>query len=123
MTRIIFALAFVLCAASAHAQNLVVTQPYGVTTQNSSGTIAETNTFQSIWAASSNTRGRAGCTVQNNGAATQYVFFGPIADATTPTSIKLIAGASVSCNQGGVVLKDQVSITGTADDTFYAGQN
>lgn len=100
----------------------VVTQPYGVITHNDSGTIASTNVFQSIWQFSPNSRGRAGCTVQNTGTNTQFVFIGPIASALTAKSVKLTAGQSFFCNAGGIVAQDQISITGTAGDTFYAGQ-
>lgn len=121
LLRILLLLAL-LVAAPANAQSPVVTQPYPTTTHNDSGTIATTGTFQSIWAASTNTRGRAGCTVQNVSATTQYVFFGPIASATTATSVTLAAGQPVSCVNGGIVLQDQVSITGTTGAKFYAGQ-
>lgn len=126
--------AFVLCgtalvalaliaSASAQSPNPVTTQPYPVTTQNSSGIIASTGTFQSIWAAVSAPRRRAACFVQNNSASPMYVYFGAVADATTPTSVKLTAGQFVTCNIGGTAQQDQVSITGTAGETFYAGQN
>jgi len=85
---------------------------------NSSGTIAVTNTFQSLWA---NNQARSGCTVQNNSARTMYVFFGPIANATLVNSVVLAAGQSANCGApSGVVLRDQVSITGTATDAFFA---
>jgi hypothetical protein len=85
---------------------------------NISGTIATTNTFQSIQAANN---GRYGCAVQNNGTHTMYVFFGPIANATTSNSIELVAQQSVSCQTGtNLVLSDQVSITGTSGDAFFA---
>lgn len=109
--------------SSAAAQSPVITQPYPVTTLNSSSTVAVTNTFQSIWAAAVAPRRRAACLVQNTGTNAMYVFFGPVADATTPTSIKLTAGQFATCNVGGAALQDQVSITGTAGETFYAGQN
>lgn len=83
-----------------------------------SGTIAVTNTFQSIAVAETF---RYGCTIQNNGAATMWVFFGPIASATKAGSVVLSASQSVSCNSAGVVLTDQISITGTATQEFYAG--
>lgn len=109
-------------AAPAQAQSPVITQPYGVTTQNSSTTIASTNVFQSIWVAPTNTRGRASCTVQNNGTNSMWVFFGPIASATKAKSVVLAAGQNVRCLVGGVALQDQVSITGTSGDAFYAAQ-
>jgi len=105
----------------ASAQNPVITKPYAVTTSNASSTIASTNVFQSIWSADTTVTGRTSCTVQNNGTHTMYVFFGPIASATTAKSVQLSAGQSVYCSVNGMVLKDQVSITGTIGDAFYAG--
>ena len=49
-----------------------------------------------------------------------YVFFGPLADASTAASVKLAAGQAVSCNNGPVTLIDEVSITGTATEAFFA---
>lgn len=119
MKRLLLLL-FVLWAPLANAQSAVVTQPYARTTTNNSGTIAVTNTFQSIWAA---TAGRAGCTVQNNSATNaMYVYFGPIASATTATSVKLAAGQALTCSVNGIILTDQVSITGTSGDAFYAAR-
>lgn len=119
-------LAGVVFTRGAKAQNPVVTMPYTaqgqLSTTNSSGSVAVTNTFQSIFAASTVVTGRVACTVQNTGTNAMYVFFGPIASATTATSVKLTAGQSVNCNVGGVTLRDQVSITGTATETFYAAQ-
>ena len=132
--------ALALGVSLASAQTPVVTQPYvQITTQNTSSTIAVTNTFQSVFAAtgalasySSTSPGtlgnpvvnkqRAACTLQNNGTHTMYVFFGPLASATTSSSVVLSAGQSVQCNVGGVTLQDQVSITGTSGDAFYAAQ-
>lgn len=127
MKKLIIGLFLTLCAASmAYGQstpvNPVTTMPYGVLSHNDSGTIAATNTFQSIWTASTNNRGRAGCTVQNNGTNAMYVFFGPIASATIGKSVKLAAGLAVNCVGSGIVLQDQVSITGTSGDAFFAAQ-
>lgn len=121
--KYLLGLLLVLCVTSAEAQSPVITQPYGVASHNDSSTIAVTNTFQSIWAVSTNVRGRAGCSVQNNSASNvMYVFFGPIASATTASSVKLAVGQSVGCVVGGIVLQDQVSITGTSGDAFFAAQ-
>lgn len=121
--KYILGLLLALYVTSVEAQSPVITQPYPVTSHNDSGTIAVTNTFQSIWPASANTRGRAGCSAQNNSASNvMYVFFGPIASATTAKSVKLAVGQSVSCVIGGLVLQDQVSITGTSGDAFFAAQ-
>lgn len=114
-------LTLALGVSFANAQSPVVTQPYRVINNNASSTITVTNTFQSIWVAdvAINT-GRTGCTIQNNGTNTMWVFFGPIANATKGTSVVLAAGQPAYCNSGLVILKDQVSITGTSGDAFYA---
>lgn len=118
-----------LSFTGAMAQAPVVTKPYLAGTTNASTTITTTNTFQSIFAASSNPKAQGGtgavrssCTVQNNGTHTMYVYFGPIASATTATSVQLAAAQSLNCNVGPVVLSDQISITGTSGDAFYAVQ-
>ena len=116
MTTAIFrraavALALAFVAAPALAQ----IKP--ISSVNVSGTIAVTNTFQSVIARNTS---RSGCTVQNTGTNTMYVFFGPLADATAAKSVKLAAGQAVSCNNGPVTLTDEVSITGTATEAFFA---
>lgn len=112
-------------AVEAQQPGIVTTQPLGVSpTQNSSAAISVTNTFQTIWTQSTNSRGRLGCTIQNKSASnTMYVFFGAVASATTPTALNLAPGATIYCQNGGLVQQDTVSITGTAGDRFYAGQN
>lgn len=125
--KYILGLLLALYVTSAEAQtppvNLVTTAPLGVLSHNDSGTIAVTNTFQSIWTASTNNRGRAGCAVQNNATTNaMYVFFGPIASATIGKSVKLAAGLAVNCVGSGIVLQDQVSITGTSGDAYFAAQ-
>lgn len=123
MKRLILALLILGASFSAYAQTPVVTYPYGVTSFNSSGSISVTNTFQSVFAASGINTGRVACMVQNNGTNPMWVFFGPIANATKGKSVVLAAGVSVQCNAaGGIVLKDQVSITGTSGDAFFAAQ-
>jgi hypothetical protein len=122
-------LAFLLCllSAPALAQQPVYTIAAPRNSVNASGTIAVTNTFQQVFAAANVTPGgspaRLGCLVQNNGTHTMYVFFGPIASATLTNSVQLAAGGSVSCSAlSGVVAADQVSITGTSGDTYFAAQ-
>lgn len=123
MKRILAAIFLIYSVSFSFAQSPVITQPYAVTTFNASGIITPTSlTFQSIWAANTTTRGRAACKIQNNGTHTEYVFFGPIANATTQSSLSLAAGVITDCNIGGTVIQDQVSITGTAGDPFYADQ-
>jgi|SRR6202035_5013672 len=120
--RYLLALLLSLNLSVAHAQSPVVTLPNPVTTDNASSTITVTDTFQSIWVKDTSTRGRTACTIQNNGSNTMWVFFGPIANATKGSSIVLIAGRATFCNSGNVILKDQVSITGTSGDAFYAAR-
>lgn len=123
MKRLLIIIAGLLLGVSfAYSQTPVVTQPYGVTSFNSSGSISVTNTFQSVFAASGINTGRNACMIQNNGTHNMYVYFGPIANAITPSSVTLAAGASIQCNAGDVVLKDQVSVTGTSGDKFFAAQ-
>lgn len=112
MKSLITALAALLMPACALAQTLPVTS------SNLSSTIASTNTFQSI---QGQNNGRNGCTIQDNGTHTMYVFFGPIANATTSNSVTLNTGQSLTCEgTSRTVLRDQVSITGTAGDSYYA---
>lgn len=118
-------LSLLLLAASVSmslAQSPVTTYPYTTTISNSSANVTTTNTFQSIWAASANLTGRTDCIIQNNGAASMYVYFGPIANATTPNSLILAAAGIFRCGNSGVVTKDQISITGTSGQRFFAIQ-
>lgn len=97
---------------------VAIAQVRPVQTTNLSGTLAASGPFQSIQTADAN---RSACLIQNNSAAAKmYVFFGPIASATTAKSVVLDAGKSVSCNNGPVVATDQVSISGTSGDAFLA---
>lgn len=108
-----------LCIDSGGSGTVTVA-PSELTTNNLSGTISVTNTFQSIQV----TTTRGGCTVQNPTTNTnpQWVFFGAIGSATKATAVQMLPGDSVSCAVGGTgVIKDQISIVGTSGDTFYAG--
>lgn len=119
-------LGLALWVNEALAQSAVKTLPSPSGSVNVSGTIASGGVFQSIVVR--NTGGtRQGCLVQNNGTNIMYVFFGPIADATTAKSFQLVPpstgvqGGSVSCATGaGTTLQDQVSITGTVGEAFAA---
>lgn len=122
MRYLLSILVLALSISFANAQNPVITLPNPVVSDNASSTIAATNTFQSIWVLDTAVTGRTACTVQNNGTNTMWVFFGPIADATKGKSVVLTAGQATYCNSGIVVLKDQVSITGTSGDAFYAAR-
>jgi hypothetical protein len=83
---------------------------------NVSGTIAVTNTFQSI----AGEGPRSGCMIQNKGSNDMWVFFGPIATATRARSVRLAIGLMVTCNNPGATLSDQISISGTATEEFLA---
>ena len=117
---------------SAVAQSPVITQPQAVTSLNASGTITTTNTFQQVFAAGGSAPGGAGirqsCLILNTSADEQWVFFGPLASATKATAVPLPAATSssisgISCSNGsGGTLQDQVSITGTSADTFFAAR-
>lgn len=123
MVYVVVALLFVAMVGIVAAQSPVITQPYQTTSTNASTTIASSNVFQAVFTAPTQTnRGRAGCLIQNNGAAAMFVFFGTLASATTPTSIQLTTRETVSCNLGGTALQDAISITGTAGQQFFAIQ-
>jgi len=123
MKRLLLSLVLLIAGASlALAQAPVTTVPYGAVVHNDSTAIITTNTFQSIWSASGSLTGRTDCIIQNNGAASMYVYFGPIADATTPNSLILAAGTIFKCGNNGVITKDQISITGTSTQRFFAIQ-
>lgn len=122
MKKILLVLGLLLFPQLAEAQEKVFTLPYQAATLNSSSTITVTNIFQSIFAAVTTKTGRTACVIQNNGTHNMYIFFGPIVNATIASSVQLTSGQSVNCNNGPVVLNDQVSITGTAGDIFYAAQ-
>lgn len=123
MKYISIAFFLIVGIVNALAQQPVITKAYGVTTSNVSSTIAVTNTFQSLWIADTSTTGRSSCAIQNKGTADpMYVYFGAIAGATIAKSIKLTTNAVLNCSVFGAILKDQVSITGTSGDAFYAAQ-
>lgn len=112
-----------LGVSSAYAQTPVVTQPYTASISVASKTIASTNVFQSILSASTSVTGRVDCIVQNKAASNSMsLFFGPIANATTPNSLQLSAGSIFRCSNSGVVIKEQLSITGTSGDPYFALQ-
>lgn len=123
MKRLFLIVTLLIIGASfpAYGQAPVITQPYAVKSQNYSSTIAVTNTFQNVLVENTSSS-RRGCTIQNIGTNVMYVYFGAIASALTSNSLKLTTGQSLNCVIGGIVLQDQVSITGTATEPFYASQ-
>lgn len=124
MKRLFLIAVLLIIGASfpAYGQSPVITQPYGATNHNDSGVIAVTNTFQSIWPASTSNTGRTDCIIQNIGSSTMYIYFGPIANATTQSSLSLASSGIFRCGNSGVISKDQISITGTSTQRFFAVQ-
>ena len=116
MLRAFLVCLFLLVGASARAEPPFTNH---VNSANASGTITSGGTYQSVYP---QTLSRAGCTIQNNGANTMYVYFGPIANATHGASVQIPAGQGLNCNVGNTVLPDQVSIDGTTADSFYGNQ-
>lgn len=110
-------LVLLLCLLASPA----LAQGVGRSSTNLSGTIAVSNTFQSIQASNST---RQGCLIQNQSTTDQmWVFFGPIANATKGKSFILDSthGLQIGCPTGANgVLSDQVSITGTSSDAYTA---
>lgn len=88
------------------------TAPLGATSTDASGTITSGGSYQTVIAASGT---RKGCSVQNPTTATEVlnVKFGTMANPFT-----LLAGMSIGCNQGGLVLQD--AVTATAATTGHA---
>ena len=116
MTKILLFL--LLLTVPAYAQQTVITKPFAATTTILSSTIAVTNNFQTVIPAAST---RSSCTIQNKSSNDMWIFFGPATSATKALSAKLAAGQSLSCIAGSIVLRDELAITGTAGDEFYAG--
>lgn len=117
MKLIIACLVALAFAPGAWGQSTVRTQPFGARTSVLSGSIAVTDVFQSIQAANTN---RLGCFIQNKGTHDMWVYFGPVASATEDTSAKVPSGSTINCISGGLIVVDQVSITGTSADLFTA---
>lgn len=142
MRMILFALALLGLALPSHAQQPVTTLPSPVLVcpsqtscpNNASSTIASTNTFQNLFTGITaftpgSGSGRRGCLIVNTSANVMYVYVGPIALATTSNSVALAAapsaglqGGAFNCNGNGIVVVDQISITGTSGGTFAAFQ-
>lgn len=112
----------------AEAQQPVRTQGQDVIskTPNASTTITVTNTFQVVFTPSTSQQGRQGCTIINYTATSSQIMWVYAGKATdTPTkanSVQLAQNQAYYCNIGGVVLNDQIWITGTAGDPFFAAQ-
>jgi hypothetical protein len=89
-----------------------------------SGTITSTGAFQLIQGVNT---GRDGCEIQNTSSDTQYLFLETAtndptcANATIGRSAELLPAQPMKCRDGyASVNKEQICITGTAGDTFFA---
>jgi len=83
-------------------------------------TITTTSTYQSVLASNAS---RNGCTFQNNGTHTMYLYLDSTGGSTPPSgntkSISLVAGTSFSCSIGGnLVIGDELWATGTSGDAY-----
>lgn len=125
MKRILLSLiALALCVSYANAQSPVYTKTFqsGVISP-ASASITTTNTFQNLFPSSVNiTSGREDCIIQNQGLNRMLINFALAPTATISTSMVLAAGATFRCANSGIVIKDAISITGTAGDPFFAAQ-
>lgn len=127
MIRLVFGvlLALVLTEAMAQSNQPVTTYSLNVAskTPNASSTITVTNTFQVVFTPSTTQNKRQGCTIVNYGTNTMWVYFGQPTDTPTKAnSVQLVQNQPVSCATGNAVLNDQVWITGTSGDAFFAAQ-
>lgn len=124
------ALALGLFIAPAQAQSPVETFPYPAGTNHVDGTVAVSNTFQTVVPTALSVpknKSRKGCLIQNNGSNTMWIFIGPAASGTKGASFTLIPptagvqGGSFSCATGaGGVVQDEISLTGTSTEAFTA---
>ncbi len=126
---------FVLFWAASYAraqEKPVTTFPLGVTSSNVSGTIAVTDTFQSVFPVITTQRGRTNCTLVNYGTHTMWVFedstsAGLAASNVSVTttkgkSVQLAANQAYYCAQGGTTIKSAIFVAGTGTDAFYGAQ-
>ncbi len=103
--------------ATGNQSPIVATAGAHVTSTQSAGTVTTGGTFQTALAANT---ARNGCTIQNTQAsAVLYVFFGATGSATEAASFQVAAGASISCQQGPILLTDNVAVTAAASSATY----
>ena len=117
LSRKIKTLAILAFGALAMA-GAAIAQNYHATVYSSS--IAVTNTFQLVFSGAN--LNLVGCTIQNTGTHTEYVYPDIVANAATATSVQLAAGQSLNCGVGAWALQKTWSITGTSGDTYYAAR-
>lgn len=88
--------------------------PVGATSNPINGTIAVTNTFQSLVTVNPS---RRGCTFQNQGTHTMY--FSVAGSPTLANALQVVPGGYYYCSgPSNIVVTDPIQITGTAGDAF-----
>lgn len=88
--------------------------PTGASSNPINGTIAVTNTFQTLTALNT---ARKSCTFQNQGTHTMYFSIAP--SPTLTNSLQVPPGGLYECaSSSNVVITDLIYITGTAGDAF-----
>lgn len=92
------------------------TSPLSAATTTINSTVAVTNTFQIAINAN---QYRNACLVQNTGTHVEYIYFGATSSATLSNAFQISPGQTISCAiVNGLVLIDQINITGTAGDGY-----
>lgn len=122
MKRLLIAALLLVGVSFAYAQSPVTTQPYATTSiSNASATIGVTNTFQTVLPDATSTTGRVDCLIQNLSARSMFLSFEATPTLTT-NALTLAAGTTFRCANSGVVIRNKISITGTAADNYFAIQ-
>lgn len=94
--------------------NCSPTAPTGLASNPVSGTIAVTNTFQTLIASNA---ARRACVFQNNGTHNMYFSIAPSPSLTN--SLIVVPGAFYYCSgPANITITDTISITGTSGDAF-----
>lgn len=100
----------------ARAQGLVTTTPFQATSVISPNTVSATGTYVTAITSSAT---RRGCLLQNTSANTLFLWLGSITGITTPKGLQVLTKASFSCSMGGgIVITDDISVSGVAGDTY-----
>lgn len=128
MKRFLISLVLILASVSfSLAQNnAVFTAPTPIIISPIAKTIVSSSAFQLLFAAPPSTptsqTGRQECLIQNLSVRDMFIFFDVPTNAITSNSFKLAAGLTFRCSSGGTVIRNAISIGGTATDQFFAAQ-
>ncbi len=99
----------------ASAQGLVTTTPFQATSVISSNTVSVSGTYVTAITSSAT---RRGCLLQNTSANTLFLQIGTPTGATTPKSLQLLTKLFFNCASGGIVITDDINVSGVAGDTY-----